>query len=158
MLSRYYSSPAGGLSEITAVSHICTTAGRALMAASGMEDGWGGGWRCQVLHLAQRCEDDLRGLSLPGCREREQGWAILLLLNDPALMHTHIRTHFFQCLEGCSGSHQHTWRPHYSQNQLARYSNKPHYKDSQYDRHTYIRLQLQFNSLLKKLTCTADWH
>lgn len=64
------------------------------MAALGME---GGERHCLVLHLAQRCEDDLGGLSLPGCRERERGRAILLLLNDPALMraraHTHIHTH-----------------------------------------------------------------
>ena len=68
------------------------------MAAASVE---GGERRCQVLHLAQRCEDDLGGLSLPGCRERERGRAILLLLSDPALMlvQAHTRTHtLFQWL------------------------------------------------------------
>lgn len=39
------------------------------MGAAGMR---GGGRRSQVLHLAQLCENDLRGLSLPGRRERER--------------------------------------------------------------------------------------
>lgn len=92
MLSRYYSSPPGGLRGITSVSSICNTVGRSVMAALGME---GGERHRLVLHLAQRCEDDLGGLSLPGCREREQGRAILLLLNDPALMHA--RAHTYTC-------------------------------------------------------------
>lgn len=139
MLSRYYSSPAGGLREITAVSSICTTAGRALMAAAGMEGGEG---RCQVLHLAQRCEDDLGGLSLPGCRERERGRAILLLLNDPALMHTQIHTHtLFRCLEGSRSAQEPHLKTTLESNTSCQRSRRPEHNRLKYvSRQTIILL------------------
>lgn len=100
MLSRYYCSPPGGLRQITAASGSCATVGRAVMAAVGME---GGERPCPVLHLAQRCEDDLGGLSLPGCRERERGPSNPITPQWPCL-NAHTRTHaHFSC-----GSKAHT--------------------------------------------------